>query len=373
MRPRHVLFALMALAAIGVTLVTNSLSRPFQADANLRRIVVTVTDSNGNYITNVTAADFIIEIDGASYKIVEFARDVDRPVTFGLLLDTSSSMSHTLSGSREAAVTFVRGMRPDDESFLMTFAGRVQLKQDFTRRPSEMVEALQAIQLAQGTTNFLESVLKAADKAKKAANRKRALVVISDGYDKTEAMGLERFRGRIRGLELLVYPIQIVTPLQDIQSQKAMLEAYRMPTPQRSPETLSPTDAQRSSPSTAAERNRAAEAERRIADEKKALPPPRSPEESAIFAALRLERDKEAKARATALMESLASESGARHFVLNTENQPQVLLRELNRIFYEVAAELRGQYTIGFYPPPKAVARVRVRMTNPEYHVRTTQ
>ena len=71
-------------------------------------------------------------------------------------------------------------------------------------------------------------------------------------------------------------------------------------------------------------------------------------------------------------MEAIARESGGRAFSLNAEVPREDITRFISDIVSQVSAELRGQYVLGFYPSASYdPGRIRVRMANPAYHVRT--
>jgi VWFA-related protein len=76
----------------------------------------------------------------------------------------------------------------------------------------------------------------------------------------------------------------------------------------------------------------------------------------------------------TANMRSIAEETGGRWFGVDAKAPPDQLGKQFEEAFAIVSAELRGQYSIGFYPPQLAkgaAGRIRVRAVNADYSVRT--
>ncbi len=59
--------------------------------STLVNVVATVHDKHGNIINDLSQKDFILEEDGRPQAIRFFSREVDLPLTVGLLIDTSSS------------------------------------------------------------------------------------------------------------------------------------------------------------------------------------------------------------------------------------------------------------------------------------------
>ena len=72
---------------------------------------------------------------------------------------------------------------------------------------------------------------------------------------------------------------------------------------------------------------------------------------------------------ANGFFETLANETGGRTFSLQTSSRTFDV--DLDDIFAEISAELRGQYTLGLYPPQSGEGLIRVRTTHSGYKVRT--
>ena len=270
-------------------------------DVDLVQIVVTVTDAAGHYVTNLRPQDFVVEMDGVPQEIAHFSQDAETPVSLGLVIDTSISMKSRLPAARQAASTFIRGMRQPDEFFLMSFARGTRLRQDFTQSRQQLDQALASINGTSWGTNLVGAVEKAAARTRSATHRKRALIVISDGGDNSRS-SLRKFQARIRADEVLMYAIEI---------QGASTGVLKLFEP--------------------------------------------------------------SAARRTGIMHSIAEETGGRWFGVDASLSSDELLRQLDETFAAISAELRGQYSIGFYPSLSAgqsPGKVRVRCTEPEYRVR---
>jgi VWFA-related protein len=209
-------------------------------------------------------------------------------------------------------------MHPSDECFLMTFNVNAIVRQGFTHNPVHLFDALDTVAVGGGTA-LISSVTEAAQKMGQATNRKHALIVISDGGDLfATAPEVQAFQNRVAGLQTLIYAIQ----MQDVYQARSIAR-------------------------TAAS---SASSERTV---------------SGNTAAFRPDLAKD-------LMQAMANESGGRYFSVKLDTSPAEVSRQLNSALDEIFIELRGQYTIGFYPRPdaKAPGRVRVQTVNPAYRVR---
>ena len=179
-----------------------------RVDVRLVNVIVTVTDSHGRYIPNLSENDFIVEEDGKPQHISHFSQDRNVPVSVGILLDTSGSMDRKIRTAVDAVDRFVQRIHQDDEFFLMTFSGRPVLRQDFTNDREKLSDSLRRIIPTGGTTLYdamAEGVRKIAD----SSHAKRAILLITDGQDTASVSRLEDVLERIRISDLVIYPIGI--------------------------------------------------------------------------------------------------------------------------------------------------------------------
>ena len=107
-------------------------SRRFASIPRLVLIPAQVTTREGAPILDLKRQDFRIYEDGAEQEISYFAKD-DAPVSIGLLLDSSGSMTNKKQKSSEAAAAFFRTANSEDEFFLIEFDERPKLAVPFTR------------------------------------------------------------------------------------------------------------------------------------------------------------------------------------------------------------------------------------------------
>src|SRR5215475_13011717 len=100
---------------------------------SLVTVGVRVTDSRGRSALNLKAQDFSVFDDGVEQKI-EFFSSEEQPITLGILMDRSFSMSYNnkLQRAKEAARALVRAAHQGSEYFYFTFDDQVRLASDFT-------------------------------------------------------------------------------------------------------------------------------------------------------------------------------------------------------------------------------------------------
>jgi len=102
-----------------------------------------VRDKHNVIITDLKKEDFKIYEDGQEQKIAFFSREVDIPLTLGILVDTSGSMANILGAEQETGSRFLKQvMRPKDEAMVISFDLDVDLLADFTEDTSLLARAI---------------------------------------------------------------------------------------------------------------------------------------------------------------------------------------------------------------------------------------
>ena len=157
-------------------------SRPtLRVDANLVLVPVTVTDSRGAIIADLTRDDFILAEEKQQQEIISFAHET-APVSLGLVVDLSGSMASKIAKVRLAVKALLDNVEPEDEEFLVTFADRPELRCSFSSNPSAILDELSSL-APRGSTALFDAVVVAVREMRNAKNRRRVLFVISDGGD----------------------------------------------------------------------------------------------------------------------------------------------------------------------------------------------
>ena len=106
----------------------------FRTGVDLVSLSVTVTSGSGGYATDLLQDDFLVLENGVPQKLVFFGQG-DVPVALALLLDSSASMEAMLATAQEAAIGFIRQLRPADLASVIDFDSRVQTLHDFSGDP----------------------------------------------------------------------------------------------------------------------------------------------------------------------------------------------------------------------------------------------
>ena len=150
---------------------------------------VTVVDGAGKYVHGLRSSDFKVFEDGQEQKF-SFFSDEATPFAAAVLLDTSESMGTRISLARSAAIRFLNGLRQEDVAAVYHFNSEIEQVQDFSfsHDLADMAFGLRS----KGMTVLNDAVLRAAEDLAKRDEKRRAILVLSDGGDTRSSASLEK-------------------------------------------------------------------------------------------------------------------------------------------------------------------------------------
>src|SRR5712691_7683762 len=281
-----------------------------RVNSNLVMVPVSVVDANGQPMHGLQVGDFRIEEQGRPQKIAEIGNPDQVPLDIALLFDVSSSVSQKgfFLFQQEAAASFLKQvLKPVDRAAVFTIADQPRLVQPLA---SAETAATKLLTIPAATTpvptTFYDTVSAAAKYliANSPERHRRVIVVISDGDDNfsnlIKDLTLAEARASERGE---ITPAAARVNLQERRRQ-AVLEVQR---------TVQQADAAFYSIN------------------------PGGP-------SVHLNQ---ISTRAQNAMQSIAEATGGTAFVPDSD-------KDLERVFSEVAAELRGQYLLQYYSNSQA-------------------
>ncbi len=149
-------------------------------DSSIVVMNAAVTDAAGVAVRGLAIKNFRVFEDGAEQEIKSFESE-DSPFAAVILLDTSGSMEERVTLARAAAIQFLGGLRPGDTAAIYNFDSKVEMVQDFSesRDVRESIFDLKSY----GWTVLNDAVFKAAELLSKRPEKRRAIIVLSDGAD----------------------------------------------------------------------------------------------------------------------------------------------------------------------------------------------
>ena len=208
MRIQSLLAALSVVTAAVVSVSAQDGFR-FRSGVELVNVTATVTDDSGRFVSGLRKEDFSVYDDNVKQEVSYFSND-RVPVSLGILLDVSGSMtSDKIATARAAIDRFIYDLLgQDDELFFMEFANHPRVTQQWTRDRKLISRALARVNPSGGTAMY-DAVADGLPLASAGENRKKALLVISDGNDSNSNVSIAELQQLIRESEVMVYALGV--------------------------------------------------------------------------------------------------------------------------------------------------------------------
>lgn len=187
-----VVFALFALAAVPAlaqvplgpakNAVPESPLFRYGVKVELVDLFASVHDSKGKLITKLRRDDFLIYDNGVPQAIIEFSREY-YPLSVLILLDISGSMAgKKIENARKSLIQFLRRLNPGDEAMLITFRSKPRIVESFTQDMDRIRRELRRVE-GNGSTALYDTIIMALDQIGTSHNRRKALLLITDGIN----------------------------------------------------------------------------------------------------------------------------------------------------------------------------------------------
>jgi len=178
-------------------------------DTDLVTVPLIATGRDGLYITDLRKEEFALTEDGVAQEIAFFGK-VAAPFHVVLLLDTSSSTKDKLREIQQAAAAFVDQLQSVDRVKIISFDDNVNDLNEFTSNRAVLRSAINSTRPGDGTKIY-DAMDLAITTMRKIRGRK-AIVVFTDGVDWHSDRAT--FEGTVRALDeegVVIYPIRYDT------------------------------------------------------------------------------------------------------------------------------------------------------------------
>jgi Ca-activated chloride channel homolog len=281
-----------------------------RTNSNLVMVPVSVTDQTGNAVQGLQVADFRLEEEGKQQEISGLGNPEQVPLAIALLFDISSSVGTKgfFASQQNAAAAFLKQvMKPSDKAAIFTITGQPNLIQPLS---SAEASAAKMLSIPPATSSVPTAFYDTVDAAAKyltenaPSNYRRVIVVLSDGDD--------NFSSLTRNLSLAEYNATTSGKEAAAGTRTGLQQAHQ----------------------------RAVAGVQKSVQQADAIfysVNPGGPSIKLNQIAMRAERG----------MEAIAETTGGTAFVPDSD-------ADLERVFRQVAAELRGQYLLQYYANAEA-------------------
>lgn len=194
---------------------------PIRIDTELVNLNVRVIDRNNRSINNIKKEEFKVFENNVIQEIESFSK-AEVPTNYALVIDNSGSLRPQLDKVIEASKIIVNTNRPDDETSLVRFVNseKIEIVQSFTPKKADLIEALDNLFIEGGQTAIIDAVYLAAemvDDYEKSKNpndkKRRALIVVSDGEDRSSYYNEQQLFELLRESDVQIYAVGFVKEL----------------------------------------------------------------------------------------------------------------------------------------------------------------
>lgn len=176
----------------------------FRAAAKLVEVPVTVTDSSGRFVDDLSRSDFTLFDQGKPQSLVAFESRAAE-VSVALLLDTTGSMHAALPTLKNAALRLIAGLRPADRVAVYSFNNSVTELQPFTTDKDAAKRAVLQTQ-ALGETALYDALTRVGRDLVGRAGKK-VIVVFTDGNDNSSTLAADTAILRAKAAGVPIYTI----------------------------------------------------------------------------------------------------------------------------------------------------------------------
>jgi Ca-activated chloride channel family protein len=198
----------------------------YRLDARLVLLHASVVDKSGKLLTNIPQSAFKVFEDGVEQPLRLFRRE-DVPVSMGIIVDNSGSMTSKRTRVAAAALEMVKQSNPEDEVFIVNFNDDTHFDQPLTNDVKKLQAALARME-ARGGTAMRDALSKSITYVKKNGKKdKKVLVVITDGNDNSSDITLAQLLRQSQDSEVLIYAIGLLNEEEagEAKSAKKALKA----------------------------------------------------------------------------------------------------------------------------------------------------
>ncbi|HXU46336.1 MAG TPA: VWA domain-containing protein [Thermoanaerobaculia bacterium] len=197
--------------------VLNAPGEVGRLDVRLVELPVEVLDSAGKTVANLGADDFSVVEDGTAQQLTRCERIEKLPIRAALLLDNSASMDQALGEVQQAAAGFLRdALKTGDRAALLHFREKPAVDVPFTDDLERLTAGLAGLK-AEGGTALFDSLVYTLDYMK-GLSGPRALLLLTDGGDRSSRFNFDQALEAARRSGVVVYAIGLALPRGDLSA-----------------------------------------------------------------------------------------------------------------------------------------------------------
>lgn len=208
--PLCALLGLLLFPALGRGQTPPQKQPQIKIEVNLVNILTSVLDASGRPVLDLPKDSFEIYEEGVKQSIDRFEPETNRPLDLVLMVDTSLSALKELKFEGEAAAHFIRQVvRPGDRLSVFEFSETVVQLSEFSDIVPELQAAARRISPGSGTSLYDAVLLGSQVLARRPAERRRVIVLVTDAGETTSVAKFEDTRRQAILSGALLYTILV--------------------------------------------------------------------------------------------------------------------------------------------------------------------
>ncbi len=193
-------------------------TKPLRSEVDLILVPVTVTDPMDRLVTGLEKDNFQV-FEGKQRQQIRHLSAEDAPVSVGILIDMSGSMSNKFDKAKEAVVQFMETANPDDEFFVIGFSEKPLLLSGFTDSVGDIQSKL-VLTAPKGMTSLLDAIYMGMHQMRHARHERKALLIISDGGDNHSRYSESEIKSAIKEADVQIFAIGIFDQVPRTQEER---------------------------------------------------------------------------------------------------------------------------------------------------------
>ena len=182
-----------------------------RTEVDLALVNVTITDPFDRMVVGLDQDNFRVYEDGVEQEIITFSSE-DVPISLGVILDLSGSMTNKIGKARAAIMEFFKTANKNDDFFLVGFNAQAELMSSFTDNP-EYIQSGVLFAAPGGRTALLDAVYLGLTYMRNSKHTKRALLIFSDGGDNHSRHSRGEIKRLVREADVQLHAIGFYNPL----------------------------------------------------------------------------------------------------------------------------------------------------------------
>ena len=173
-------------------------------DVQVVQVSALVQDRRGNFVTGLTREQFRVSDSGSPQKVSHFGAE-ETPLEIVIAMDISASMEPAIADLRAGVKQFLANLKPIDRVSLVAFNSEMFVLTKREAVPSVRERAVDLLR-AFGSTALYDVIIQSIELLSRQAGR-RALIIFSDGDDRTSLATLEQVTRTIKSSDATVFMI----------------------------------------------------------------------------------------------------------------------------------------------------------------------